>query len=355
MKHIFMLSLIAALTMTGMAKGKVPSEKKMGGYLMVYFLDSDHSLHFAISEDGYTFTALNDNKPVVAGDTISEQHGIRDPHIYRGPDGTFYMVLTDLHISAKEKGLRNSQWERPDEYGWGNNRGLVFMKSKDLIHWTHNVVRLDKLFPEEYSDIGCAWAPQTIYDEKAGKMMVYFTIRSVGEYLKKGTPEQKKTRLFYAYADRDFTTLTSKPELLYKYPDEKVQVLDADICKMPDGRFFMTYDSQEGPCGVKYAVSNEINKGYDYHAEQIDGEPGSCEAPTIWKRIGEDKWVLMYDVFSVQPHNFGFMETSDFKTFSPLGRFNEGVMKTTNFTSPKHGAVIQITKKEIKRLKKHFK
>jgi hypothetical protein len=62
----------------------------------------------------------------------------------------------------------------------------------------------------------------------------------------------------------------------------------------------------------------------------------------------------LYDVFSVQPHNFGFTETTDFKTFKDLGHFNQGVMKTTNFTSPKHGAIIQITKEEANKLEKYW-
>lgn len=331
------------------------SEKDMSEYLMVFFSDSDHSLHFALSPDGYTFTALNDNKPVISGDSIADQHGIRDPHIFRGDDGTFYLVLTDLHIYAKREGLRDTEWERPNEYGWGNNRGLVLMKSKDLINWTHNEVRLDKLFPEEYSEIGCAWAPETTYDPVAKKPMVYFTIRTRGEYLDGGKPEEKKTRLFYAYTDDDFTTLVSKPELLFEYPNADIQVLDADICPMPDGRYFMTYVAQENPGGIMMAFSDRINGGYQYQPGQIDAEPKSCEAPNTWKRIGEDKWVVMYDVFSVNPHNFGFVETTDFKTFTPLGRFNEGVMKTTNFTSPKHGAVIHVTAEEADRLRRHFK
>ncbi|MBR2881221.1 MAG: beta-xylosidase, partial [Prevotella sp.] len=59
--------------------------------------------------------------------------------------------------------------------------------------------------------------------------------------------------------------------------------------------------------------------------------------------------------YSVNPHNFGFVETTDFKTFTPLGRFNEGKMKATNFESPKHGCVIQITKKEARRLEKYWR
>ena len=219
------------------------SEKQMGAYLFTFFNDATHSLFMATSYDGYTFTAVNNGEPIIAGDSIAEQQGIRDPHIYRAPNGSFYMVLTDLHIFGKEKGLRTSQWERPDQYGWGNNRGLVLMKSDDLIHWTHTVVRIDKLFPEKFGDIGCAWAPETIWDPEEGKLMVYFTIRE-----KAGG----RTKLYYSYANENFTTLETEPQLLFEYPNDKVQVLDADICPMPDGRYFMSYVAQENPGGVKY-------------------------------------------------------------------------------------------------------
>jgi hypothetical protein len=62
----------------------------------------------------------------------------------------------------------------------------------------------------------------------------------------------------------------------------------------------------------------------------------------------------MYDIFSINPHNFGFAETSDFVNFTHLGHFNEGQMKTTNFSSPKHGAVIQVSKEEAQRLAAHW-
>ena len=39
------------------------------------------------------------------------------------------------HINTKV--YRNTEWERDGAtYGWGNNRGLVLMKSFDLVHWT---------------------------------------------------------------------------------------------------------------------------------------------------------------------------------------------------------------------------
>lgn len=152
--------------------------------------------------------------------------------------------------------------------------------------------------------------------------------------------------------NKDFTALENEPEILFEYPDSTKQILDADITKLPDGRFCMMYVAQENPGGVKIAFSDKINSGYVYRPEQIDFEPKSCEAPNVFKRIGEEKWVLMYDIFSVNPHNFGFAETTDFKTFTNLGHFDKGVMKRTNFSEQKHGAIIQLTKKEVEKLTK---
>lgn len=91
----------------------VPEEKDMKAYLMVYHKDEDHGLHMAISRDGRRFAALNDDNPVIAGDTIAMQKGIRDPHIYRGPDGAFYMTMTDLHVFGQRDGKRTRSGSVP--------------------------------------------------------------------------------------------------------------------------------------------------------------------------------------------------------------------------------------------------
>ena len=331
-----LIAYFLLFTISSFAQPNAPKEKEMSAYLLVYFTDPTHSLFMALSTDGYTFTDVNNGQPVIAGDTIASQKGIRDPHITRGPDGAFYVAMTDLHLFAKRLGYRETNWERPEEkYDWGNNRGFVLMKSYDLINWTHSNFLFDEAF-EDFNEIGCAWAPQTIYDPVEEKMMIYFTLR-MGHGL---------TKLVYAYTDDDFTKLINKPKSLFEYPDSTIQILDADISQMPDGRYCMMYVAQEKPGGIKMAVSDYINKDYKYLPEWVDKEPGACEAPNVWKRIGSDKYVLMYDVFSIQPHNFGFVETTDFVNYKDLGHFNDGVMKTTNFTSPKHGAIIQITKKK---------
>lgn len=214
-KLLVLLCLLSGMFASAQQKQNL-SEKEMGAYLFVFFSDPTHSLFMATSRDGYTFTAVNDGQPVIAGDSIAEQRGIRDPHISRGPDGSFYLCMTDLHIFAQREGLRDTEWERDGaKYGWGNNRSLVLMKSDDLIHWTRSNVRIDKAFPDKFGNIGCAWAPETTYDPVEGKMMIYFTMR-IG---------RGKTQLYYAYTDDAFTKLITEPRILFEHPNPKVQIL----------------------------------------------------------------------------------------------------------------------------------
>ena len=112
----------------------------------------EEAIHLAISKDGYHYIALNDDKPIISSDTISETGGIRDPHILRGADGkTFYMVATDM-VSAK---------------GWSSNRAMVLLKSIDLIHWFHTVVNIQKKYAgQEKLERGVAGTTNHLYDKQ---------------------------------------------------------------------------------------------------------------------------------------------------------------------------------------------
>jgi len=311
-------------------------EKDLAGYLLVYFKDQNQSAYMAISADGYIFTDVNGGKPVFIGSQLAEQKGVRDPHITRGPDGAFYLAMTDLHIFGKRAGFRETDWERPiEKYGWGNNRAIVLMKTYDLIHWTHSDFRVDKAFPE-LGDIDCSWAPQTVYDPLKKKMMVYFTIRY----------NNKECHLYYSYTDDNFTKLETKPERI-----TEIGGLDGDITKVGD-KYQLFYVSN---ARVLHSVSDKINGDFKTDTTRIDPEKVSTEAPNIFKRIGTETYVLMYDVYGARPNNMGFSETTDFITYKNIGHFNEGIMKTTNFERPKHGAVTYLTKKELKAIAEHWK
>lgn len=323
---------------------KVP-EKQQSSYLLAYFKDEDHSLHFAVSRDGYAFTDVNNGAPVLEGRDISEQKGIRDPHIVRGPDNAFYLAMTDLHIYAQREGIRSTEWERPrEQFGWGNNRSLILMKSYDLVHWTHSIVHVEDLFPEE-APMGAAWAPETIYDPAVGKMMVYYTTRK----------NTGPNHIVYSYADDAFTTLTTKPKEIFTYPKAGISTIDGDITKVGN-KYHLFYVAHDKPGHLRQAISSKLNEGYVYNPTPVDPEEVGTEAPNLWRRHGTNKYVLMYDVFGANPNNMGFSETTDFVRFTNLGHFNDpgSPMKATNFSGPKHGAVIPLSTAEVDALTKHF-
>ncbi|MBN2775342.1 MAG: glycoside hydrolase family 43 protein [Prolixibacteraceae bacterium] len=311
------------------------SEEDFAGYLLVYFKDQTQSAYMAISHDGYTFTDLNNGELIFDGTLLAEQKGVRDPHITRGPDGAFYLAMTDLHIFGQRAGFRETRWQRPEEtYGWGNNRALVLMKSYDLIHWTHSDFRVDLAFPE-LGDIDCSWAPETVYDPVAKKMMVYFTIRY----------NNKNANIYCSYANDEFTELETLPVMI---PD--IGGIDGDIIKVGDS-YHLHY---VGGAKILHAVSDKISTGYKSEARRIDPETVPTEAPNVFKRLGTDTYVLMYDVYGGRPNNMGFSETKDFVNYTDIGHFNEGVMKTINFERPKHGAVTYLTMNELKALAKYW-
>lgn len=310
-------------------------EADLAGYLLVYFKDQNQSAYMAISSDGYTFTDVNNGNPIFLGTELAEQKGVRDPHITRGPDGAFYLAMTDLHIFGQRAGFRDTEFQRPAEkYGWGNNRALVLLKSYDLINWTHTSFRVDTAFPE-LGDIDCSWAPETVFDPEVGKMMVYFTIRY----------DNKDCHLYYSYANDSFTKLETTPKRI-----TEIGGLDGDITKVGN-QYHLFYVTN---AKVLHSVSDKINEGYKTDTTRIDPEKVSTEAPNLFKRLGTNTYVLMYDVYGTRPSNMGFSETSDFITYKNIGRFNEGVMKTTNFEGPKHGAVTYLTKKELKAIAEHW-
>lgn len=339
--------------------------EKYDAYLMVYHKDQDHGLHMAYSEDGYTWTALNDDKAIISGDTIASQHGIRDPHIYRSPDGAFYIAMTDLHVYGKRDGFRTTEWDRDGKkYGWGNNKGMVFMKSTDLINWTHTEIDFSQ-FPDQqfivpsgnpkeapdtltmsWKEVGCAWAPETVYDDKEGKLMVHFTTRQGAE----------KNTIWYVYMNDDFNQVIGTPHFLAAAPKLKYNIIDSDIIKVND-TYHMFYVSHEAGATPKHATAQKITGPYKFDNLYFDGERQGHEAPNCWKRLNSDTYVIMYDNFRLKPMNFGFVETRDFFTYKPIGYFdNEKCpMKRTNFEEQKHGAVTYITKKELNRLKKAYK
>ena len=144
-KILAFILLLSAFTPTFAEKIE---EKDLMAYLFVYFTGnhiSQEAVCYAVSMDGYSYWALNNNKPVIDSKVISSTGGVRDPHILRCEDGkTFYMVVTDM-VSGN---------------GWDSNRAMVLLKSTDLVNWSHSIINMQKRY-EGQEKLKRVWAPQT--------------------------------------------------------------------------------------------------------------------------------------------------------------------------------------------------
>ncbi|MFV8465464.1 glycoside hydrolase family 43 protein [Flavobacterium sp. LB1P62] len=294
------------------------SNKKTNAYLFTYFSGDGkdkEAIRFAISKDGYNFRALNNNMPVVSSTQISSTGGVRDPHILRGVDGkTFYMVATDMNTSKN---------------GWGPTYAMVLLNSKDLVNWTSHVVNIPQNFPE-LSAVSKVWAPQTIYDIEKGKYMIYWSM-SFGD---------GPIKLYYAYANTDFSALETNPKQLFFSPDNST-CLDGDII-FKDGNYHLFFKATGEYPGIKQAVSNKLTEGYVLQDKRLEQTDKQVEGSGMYKLNNSDTWILMYDLYS--SGRYQFTKTKDLEHFTLI---DEEV--TMNF-HPRHGTVMPITAKEAKKL-----
>jgi len=295
-----------------------PSEKDLAGYLFTYFKGNavaDEAVCFAISTDGYTFKALNNNQPILDSKIISSTGGVRDPHILRAEDGkSFYMVLTDMTSSK----------------GWDSNRAMVLLKSTDLIHWDHHVINIQERYRGQ-QDLKRVWAPQTIFDPSVGKYLVYWSMKYGNQ------PDV----IYYAYANRDFTDLEGEPKVLF-LPKNGKSCIDGDII-VKNGLFHLFYKTEGDGKGIKQAITDSLTSG-----KWIE-QPGYKQATSedvegsgIFKRNQSDTYVLMYDVY--KKGKYQFCESFD------LDRFKAIDQQIDMDFHPRHGTILPISNNELNRL-----
>lgn len=317
--------LLGALTVPVTA---LQAKPKAVAYLFTYFTGNSpeqEQICYAISYDGYNYTPLNDGRPIIGSDTISLKKGVRDPHILRGEDGYFYMVVTDM---------RSSQ-------GWSSNRGMVLLRSKDMVTWQHHTVN----FPTKYAgtlfaNVVRVWAPQTIYDPLAKKYMVYFSILT-----EDGSCPYDK--VYWAYANADFSDLEGEPRLLFDFKDAAI---DTDIVRDEDGLYHIFFKTESGhpKKGIRQFVARDLHDSASWQLLEGNCEDTNkaVEGGGVFPLIGGG-WVLMYDCY--MNGHYQFCTSSDLRTFT----FKQDTQTRGAFT-PRHGTVMPITRKELKRLLKAF-
>ena len=118
-------------------------------FLLSYFTDKDEGragLKLARSDDGFVFSPLGGGRGFLTPE-VGKDKLMRDPHITRGPDGTYHMVWT-------------SSWTDPV---------IGHATSKDLVNWSGQ----QSIAPMTHEPTARnVWAPETFYDEASETTIV---------------------------------------------------------------------------------------------------------------------------------------------------------------------------------------
>lgn len=308
-------------------------QQKFEGYLFAYFEGSgkrleQEQIRFAVSENAINWKALNRNQPILLSSEISQTGGVRDPHLLRGEDGRFYMTVTDMFT------MKN---------GWDNNPGIVMLRSDDLLDWQHSIIDLAKTYPKKFGNVKWVWAPQTIYDPKAKKYLVYFTVRF---------HDNQKLDFYSAYANKDFTGFEREPKLMFS---AKYGAIDGDII-FKDGLYHMFYkgntkdeSGKEFKNGIQKAVSKSLQGPWKEDFKYLDAYADAStvvEGSSIFKLNNSDEYILMYDLYANQRY--------EFQRSTDLVHFTEKPESFTKDFTPRHGSIISITREEARRLQSRW-
>jgi hypothetical protein len=341
MKRILILTAMAVCSAAATAQNL---QRGTYGYLYCHMSDGGEYTAYALSRDGYNYEDLNGGKAVIDPKVHARiEGGQRDAYITRSWDGKGYvMVTTDMCVAKSRK------WD---------NYGIDLLKSDDLIHWTSvtfdyrqgPAIFMNPGAESVYKDwrtISRVWAPQIFWDPdyvwddgSRGGYMIYYSMLN--------RPEEQYDRMYYSYADRSFTRLT-QPRLLF---DWGYATIDADINLLDDGLYHMLIKKEGGQPGIYTATSARLTTGWgepvadDYVS--FEGRK-KCEGSSAFQLIGDKTWRVAYIQYSDNPKHYRIC-----KADANLRNFHDPV-DIKGVTGPQHGSFMRLTRKEYKRLRKHF-
>lgn len=311
---------------TVILKNTMPTKSKKDAYLFAYFTGNSTTqqrIHFAVSKDGYHFTPLNNNEEIIT--QTKGTLNCRDPYIFKGQDGYYYMIATDMDC--------NTGW-------WGNSTSMVIWRSADLINWTDETIIDMAQITNTW--IGRCWAPQVIWDENEQKYMVYLSLYTDGD--------DNGTEIYYSYTD-DLLDQShySYPQLLYK-PTSGKDAIDADIIfDKKTGTYYLYYKDEDNAT-ICYVTSKNLTGPYSdaSNPTKVLTSDVALEGCNSYFLNGTDTLVMLADAYL--NGYFVLNISKDFQNFSTL----DNSETTINECQPRHGSVISISDAEYDSLVSEF-
>lgn len=285
-----------------------PAPEKPGKncYLFASFRGNGaDGLHLSWSNDAYTWHSLRGDQPVLTP-SVGEQKLMRDPCLYRGPDGTFHLVWT-------------TAWK---------GQTLGYSSSKDLVHWTPQVA-----LPVMADEPDClyTWAPEIRYDPAAKNYLIYWTSALKSEQKADSTGKLRHYGRTYAVRTTDFKSF-SKAALFF---DPGHAQIDASLLA-DQGKYLLFY--KYAYRGVAYAVADQL--GGPWH-DRPPFTSDEWEGP--WPLKVGGAYLVFVDNFK-SPSRMGAWRSTDLQHWT-------NVTDKVHFPVPQlHGSVLLISGKLVKHL-----
>lgn len=297
-----------------------PAKSQSGKYLFCYFVGNEpeqERIHFAVSADGYNFTALNNNEPVII--QTKGKKCVRDPYIFKGKDGFYYIIGTDMKCTE----------------GWTSNHALVTWKSKDLVNWIDETIIDIRDFGGNFQNTTRAWAPQAIWDEKVQKYMIYWA---------HSTLENDVAGMYYAHSD-DMKTMTEPKPL---YIRKGIQTIDGDIAYNEENGMYYLYFKHDEDQTIAYVKSPNLTGPYEDSPVVVSLAKTGVEGSEIYKITGTNEWVMIMDEYGTD--RFFMQQTADFENFKAVNSSDYSMP-----FNPRHGSVTAISDEDYANLINAFK
>lgn len=296
----------------------------MSSFLFVHFTgegtEDGEQIYFSVSKDGMKWKDLNGGNLILRSEIGTK--GVRDPFILRSQiDNRFYIIATDLRIKS------GGGWDAARSRA---SRKMIIWSSEDLVNWGEPWAYE---FPRE--DFGCVWAPESVYDEKRGAYLVFWS-----SFTKETYETEPKFKIYASYT-RDFREFT-QPEV---YIERNQHVIDTTIAE--DNGIFYRFSKDEVTKGIVVDCGSDLQGSFTEITGTEFGGIKGVEGPATFYIPEKKTWCLLLDRFATHrgymPLLCSDLSTCDFKEV-PEAEYDMGK------TMKRHGSVLAVTEEEYDRL-----
>lgn len=289
------MNLVAALVLFAFVPAALAEESRASAtncsrLLFVYFGgvgEPSEAVRYAWSADGFHWTTLNGNKPVLTANVVDTS--VRDPFVNRGPDGRYHLVATN--------GRK-----------FGGTPTILYWRSDDLVTWSPE--RVLPVMGSVAEGLQSVWAPEWVWVPEHSSYLVFWAARFADGKTHNDSlcsdPEKSRFK-FWSIWTNDWDSFTA-PTILYdpgcKHSgyapyNDSVGGIDGDIVRLADGYYVFYYKDSRGyhgpdvqlHCGDRYAVSQSVSGPYSNPSEMVS--PYGAEGPELIA-VGSS-WHLYYD------------------------------------------------------------